>query len=129
VSGAALRIDAGRRSELRAGSVRLIRLPLQQNGLPQEAIVLLDAAGMLRAYVNRCQHLPIPLDGGSGRFLTADGKFLQCGTHGAIYRLEDGVCVEGPCDGRALEALELELAGDAIVLLFDPLPVPGTSRS
>ena len=120
MSGAWLRIDAGCRSQLRAGRVRLIQLPPQPNGLPQEAIVLLDAAGMLRAYVNRCQHLPIPLDGGSGRFLTDDGNFLLCGTHGARYRLEDGLCVEGPCGGRALEALELELQGDAIVLLFDP---------
>jgi nitrite reductase/ring-hydroxylating ferredoxin subunit len=119
VSGTGLRIDAGRRSELRAGSVRLIRLPPQLNGLPQEAIVLLDAAGTLRAYINRCQHLPIPLDGGSGRFLTDDGKFLSCGTHGARYRLEDGLCVEGPCGGRALEPLEIELDGDAIALLFD----------
>jgi nitrite reductase/ring-hydroxylating ferredoxin subunit len=118
VSGAALRIDAGRRSELRSGIVRLIQLPPQPNGLPQEAIVLLDAAGMLRAYVNRCQHLPIPLDGGSGRFLTDDGRFLQCGTHGARYRLEDGMCVDGPCGGRALESLEFEVQGDAIVLIF-----------
>lgn len=125
MSGAALRIDAGRRSELRPASVRLIRLPPQPNGLPQEAIVLLDEAGTLRAYVNRCQHLPIPLDGGSGRFLTDDGKFLSCGTHGARYRLEDGLCVEGPCGGRALEVLEVELEGDAIVLLFEL----GVSRS
>jgi nitrite reductase/ring-hydroxylating ferredoxin subunit len=99
--------------------VRLVQLPPQENGLPQEAIVLLDGGGMLRAYVNRCQHLPIPLDGGSGRFLSDDGNFLMCGTHGARYRREDGLCVEGPCGGRALEALELELQGDAIVLLFD----------
>jgi nitrite reductase/ring-hydroxylating ferredoxin subunit len=120
VSRAALRIDGGRVSELRAGRVRLIRLPTQPNGLPQEAILLLDHAGILRAYVNRCQHLPIPLDGGSGRFLTDDGNFLQCGTHGARYRLEDGLCVEGPCGGQALEALELELEGDGIVVLFVP---------
>jgi len=119
VSGAALRIDAGRVSELGAGRVRVIRLPTQPNGLPLEAIVLQDQAGILRAYVNRCQHLPIPLDGGSGRFLTGDGNFLQCGTHGALYRLEDGLCVEGPCGGQALEVLQLELEGDWIVLLYD----------
>lgn len=113
-----LRIAAGSRSALRPGHVRVVVLPRQPNGLPQEAIVLLDEDGGLRAFLNRCQHLPIPLDGASGKFYGADPTLLVCGTHGARYRANDGGCVDGPCGGRGLHPLSVELDGDAIAILW-----------
>jgi nitrite reductase/ring-hydroxylating ferredoxin subunit len=112
-----LRIAAGRASELTPGAVRVVQLP-PEGRIPREALVVRDASGVLRAYLNRCQHLPIPLDGGSRRFLARDGAHLQCGTHGARYRLSDGHCIEGPCLGRSLIALELEQSGDDLTLLL-----------
>jgi nitrite reductase/ring-hydroxylating ferredoxin subunit len=114
-----LRIPACRRSELAQGQACVVALPTQANGLPQEAIVVVDQRGAVRAYINRCQHLPIPLDGGSRQFFTEDGRFLICGTHGALYRIDDGICVAGPCDGRALEALALEFEADAVFVVFE----------
>ena len=77
-------------------------------GEPRAALVLLDETGAVRAYVNRCKHLPIPLDGGSGAFFDASGAHLECGTHGARFRLADGYCVSGPCEGSSLDALVVE---------------------
>jgi nitrite reductase/ring-hydroxylating ferredoxin subunit len=118
VSDAALlRIAAGRGSDLAAGAVRVVKLP-PAGRIPREALIVRDRDGSLRAYVNLCQHLPIPLDGGSRRFLTRDGEHLQCGTHGARYRLSDGHCIDGPCQGRSLIALELEQSGDNLTVLL-----------
>jgi nitrite reductase/ring-hydroxylating ferredoxin subunit len=102
--------------ELSPGEVRAVPLPRGPGGIPREALVLRDHGGELRAYLNRCQHLPIPIDGGSRRYLCDDGQFLLCGTHGAKYRLEDGFCVAGPCSGTSLQPLKLERRGDRVVL-------------
>jgi nitrite reductase/ring-hydroxylating ferredoxin subunit len=111
-----VRVAAGERT-LAPGEVRVVRLPRGPDGLPREALLLRDQVGVLRAYLNRCRHLPIPIDGGSRRFLTADGQHLLCGTHGARYRLEDGHCVQGPCMGLSLHALDVEVDGDALYLV------------
>lgn len=97
--------------------VQVVRLPDDERGRPREALVLLDGARTLRAYLNRCEHLPIPLDGGSRRFLSEDGSHLVCGTHGALYRREDGFCVEGPCAGKSLLALPVRVDEDGWVEL------------
>jgi nitrite reductase/ring-hydroxylating ferredoxin subunit len=116
---AALRIPAGSASDLGRDTVRVVALPKERGRIPREALVLRDRAGVVRAYLNRCQHLPIPLDGGSRRFWSADGEHLLCGTHGAHYRREDGLCVLGPCYGASLIALELERDGDELHIRLD----------
>jgi nitrite reductase/ring-hydroxylating ferredoxin subunit len=47
----------------------------------------------------------LSLDGGSGQFFADDNKHLLCVHHGALYRAEDGTCVDGPCVGQKLVAL------------------------
>lgn len=90
----------------------LVQLPRDKDG-PRTAIVLIDGSGCPRAYVNRCKHIPVPLDAGGGKVLSPFGPFLECRTHGARYRLTDGYCFEGPCEGESLDALEIETGSDA----------------
>lgn len=80
-------------------------LPRDPRGTPQQAVLVRDAQGQVRAYMNRCAHIPIPLDLGSGDFLDPASGQLRCLSHGALYRLEDGHCTHGPCRGERLEAL------------------------
>lgn len=60
------------------------------------------------AYQNLCQHLPITLDLKDNQFFSHDKRFLQCHMHGALYEVESGLCVSGPCHGAKLIALEVE---------------------
>ena len=94
------------RGEL-GSDVRAVALPRGADGRPREALVLLGADGEPRAYLNRCRHLPVPIDGGSKQYLTRGGEYLLCGTHGALYRRDDGVCIAGPCLHLALEKLQV----------------------
>lgn len=103
------RVRVGARSELRPGHALVARIADDHDGTPREAIVILDEAGAIRAFVNRCKHLPIPIDGGSRRFFDDEQRHLMCGTHGALFRRADGYCVEGPCRGRSLDALDVEV--------------------
>lgn len=106
-------------TELRAGEVRTAWIGSDRHGLPREALVLRDHEGQIHAYVNQCKHLPIPIDSGSREFFDADGRHLLCGTHGALFRLDDGMCVHGPCRGLSLERVKAVVERDTVVLLID----------
>jgi nitrite reductase/ring-hydroxylating ferredoxin subunit len=79
-------------------------------------LVVVAAPDGPRAYVNSCPHMQMPLETFPDRFLTADRTLLICSTHGARFRVEDGFCISGPCKGRALEAVAVTLADEAITL-------------
>ena len=95
-----------REEELREGVVRTAGSATTRTA-SYHGSVLRDESGAIVAYRNLCQHLPVPLDGGTGELLSEDGAHLICGTHGATYRLHDGYCVEGPCEGMALQPLHV----------------------
>jgi nitrite reductase/ring-hydroxylating ferredoxin subunit len=118
---APVRVLAGSLAELQAEHLLLVQLEPDVSGRPRQAIVVLDDAGVARAYLNLCRHLPIPLDGGSRQFLF-DGQ-LQCGTHGARYRLRDGLCTSGPCRGASLFALPVEVIAAQVFVRDDPTSV------
>lgn len=96
-------------AELVPGTAQVVALGPDERGIAQQVLVVRDEGDTPRAYLNVCQHLPIPLDGGSGDYFDPSGKELFCGTHGARYRLSDGLCVFGPCKGRKLEAVPVEV--------------------
>ncbi|MCW3838083.1 Rieske (2Fe-2S) protein [Sphingomonas canadensis] len=53
-------------------------------------------------YVDRCAHIALPLAHQLDDYLTPDGRLIRCHWHGALYRIEDGACVGGPCPGTRL---------------------------
>ncbi len=71
-------------------------------------------------YINSCPHLGTPLNWQDDRFISDDSGLIICATHGALFEIEDGACVSGPCAGQALEAVALVLdAGGRVVLIGD----------
>ncbi len=59
-------------------------------------------------YVDRCPHMGPPLAQQLDDYLTADASLIACSWHGALFRIDDGVCVGGPCAGAALTAWPVE---------------------
>ena len=115
----ARRLEVCPRTELTFDVVKTVALPRAAGARPREALVLLGHDGAPRAYLNLCRHLPIPIDGGSKQYLTYGGEYLLCGTHGALYRRDDGVCIAGPCLHLALETLPLIEEDVMLYLLID----------
>lgn len=77
-----------------------------------EAAFAIRHGGKLYAYLNQCPHTGAPLNWSPGQFLDAEGEHLMCSLHGALFRIEDGYCIYGPCAGAALTALDHELCPD-----------------
>lgn len=77
----------------------------------------------LRGYVNRCPHAGHPLNLLPDRFCTPDGSLLLCSSHGALFEKLTGYCVAGPCAGRALTPVPLEVRS-GFVLVADGVDIP-----
>ncbi|AUZ48165.1 Rieske (2Fe-2S) protein [Pseudomonas orientalis] len=61
--------------------------------------------GVAYVYLNRCPHRGIPLEWQPHRFLDSSASLIQCATHGALFLIESGECIAGPCAGQSLTAL------------------------
>lgn len=68
------------------------------------------------AYANACPHAGTPLDWVENQFMTYDKSHILCATHGALFRVEDGRCILGPCEGDALQELPVCIRDGAVVL-------------
>ena len=58
--------------------------------------------GAVHGYVDRCPHAGLPLPQRLDVYLTLDESLIQCSWHGALFRIDDGVCVGGACAGARL---------------------------
>ncbi len=83
-------------------------------GLALFQLFLVRKAGVVRAYVNQCPHARTPLDWQSEDFFNRSKTMLLCGTHGALFRIEDGYCVRGPCPGQSLVSVPIEIVAGEI---------------
>lgn len=73
----------------------------------EDAAFVVRYRGQAFGFRNRCAHVPMELDWVEGSFFDAAGERLVCATHGAAYDPASGVCIEGPCVGRRLQALAI----------------------
>jgi nitrite reductase/ring-hydroxylating ferredoxin subunit len=84
----------------------LSEIEVEIDGEPQSLIVRRHG-DHVRAWLNICPHAGRRLDWAPGRFLVDQGR-LVCAAHGAIFEMEHGECVAGPCRGASLVAVAVE---------------------
>jgi phosphoglycolate phosphatase len=75
--------------------------------------------GEIRGYINECRHQPTELDWNFGHFLDADQTYIVCASHGALYEPLSGICIGGPCRGKALEKVRVVEHDGKIILKDD----------
>ncbi len=94
-------------------------------------IFLVRAGNEVHGYLNRCPHAGHPLDLLPGRFLTADGSLILCSSHGALFEKSTGYCLAGPCAGRSLTPVPLQVRCGFVLLAANlesgPLAAPARS--
>jgi nitrite reductase/ring-hydroxylating ferredoxin subunit len=70
------------------------------------------------AWRNFCPHEPdVPLDPGSGAIVT--DTHLVCHKHGARFERGDGTCTHGPCAGKRLDSVDVEIVDGDVCLADD----------
>jgi nitrite reductase/ring-hydroxylating ferredoxin subunit len=75
-------------------------------------------------YWNRCPHLGTPLEWEEDRFLDPDGALIICSTHGALFEIEGGRCLAGPCKGKHLQAIPFILDKGMVMVEESALRAP-----
>ncbi len=107
-----------RTSDLKPGQSIKFLLPIR--GADEECFVV-DFGGEIHAYVNRCRHVPMPMDWVDNQFVAEEGRYLMCQTHNAYYEPSTGECIAGPPSacGKYLYRVPLKVV-KGIVYAFPP---------
>jgi nitrite reductase/ring-hydroxylating ferredoxin subunit len=81
-----------------------------------ESIFVVHKNGEFFAYLNQCPHTGASLEWQEDQFLDLDKELIQCATHDALFVIDSGVCISGPCSGDTLQSLPLSIVRDEIHL-------------
>ena len=84
-----------------------------------DTIFITQRDGSFCAYQNVCPHLQVELEFLENQFLDQDQEFIQCSTHGALFEVETGLCISGPCQGDTLEKVNIKVHSDGGIYLED----------
>ena len=68
------------------------------------------------AYQNYCRHVGHPLNWAPDSFLTKDRTQIICSSHGAVYEIDSGLCIGGPCLGKELRRVECDVLDGTIIV-------------
>lgn len=85
----------------------------------RDELFVVRSGNAVFVYRNSCPHTGGPLDWVPDQFLSIDSDWIQCATHDALFRIEDGVCVKGPCAGQSLKPVAVEIIGDSVMVDLD----------
>ena len=83
----------------------------------EESLMLIRKEKNVFVYLNTCPHIGTPLDFFPGRFLSKDKDFIICSTHGALFRINDGFCISGPCAKQTLTKVSIEIIEGTVFIL------------
>jgi nitrite reductase/ring-hydroxylating ferredoxin subunit len=71
-------------------------------------LIVIHRKGRLYGYRNECPHMNLPLSNRSKGIFDKDQGHLVCIQHAAVFDIENGRCVKGPCLGMELESVNIE---------------------
>ena len=69
----------------------------------------------VNGFVDRCPHMGVPLARELDAYLSPLSDHIACAWHGALFRVEDGRCVGGPCAGSSLIAWRVTVRNGMLV--------------
>ena len=94
-------------------------------GTNRREIFVIKRGDQAYGYENACPHLGSPLEFDPDRFLNAEGTHIICATHGALFEIDSGYCISGPCAGDNLTTIALTLDADGSLYWQDaPTELP-----
>ncbi|GAB4356843.1 MAG: hypothetical protein Kow0026_16810 [Oricola sp.] len=96
-------------------------------GEGRDTMFIVRRGGRLFAWRNSCPHYDrARMAWRKDEFLNGDRSRIMCAAHGAMFEIETGICTIGPCLGRRLTAVDIEVR-DGEVWITGPY-APGLRR-
>ena len=87
-----------------------------KSGHKTQSIFVVHKNGEFFAYYNQCPHTGANLEWQEDQFLDLDKALIQCATHDALFLIDSGECIAGPCNGEYLQALPIRVVDNEIHL-------------
>jgi nitrite reductase/ring-hydroxylating ferredoxin subunit len=102
-----------------------VAVPVSYHADEREVAILVVRRGAeLRAFLDLCPHVFLPLTWRGRRVLSGDGERLRCSNHGAEFAVADGRGLSGPGSACGLTPVRLRVDPDGTVRVDDrPSPV------
>lgn len=101
----------------------------------QDSLLVVRQGDRLHGYRDLCPHYgDTPMAWRRHAYLNADGTHIVCAAHGALFEIDGGACVRGPCLGQALTPVTLAVNAAGEVHLMgevrdDAIPSPSTENN
>jgi len=89
-----------------------------KQGRTERLIFVVKKDGQVYGYNNKCPHAGINLEWQDDDFLDMDKNHIQCSVHGALFKIENGDCLGGPCNGTGLTQININIDGDGNISLL-----------
>ena len=81
----------------------------------RDRVLLVRKGDDVFGYINNCPHYDrAPLGWKKDEFLNGAKDRITCSAHGALFRIEDGICEIGPCLGLALTPIRITVEGGLV---------------
>lgn len=86
-------------------------------------VIVTRRGDRLFGWLDACPHYTsgTPMAWKADAYLNGEGKHLACHSHGALFDIETGECVLGPCLGQSLRKVELVIGTHGDVFVADRL--------
>ncbi len=92
-------------NQIENGQAKAFELPDK----PGRTFLIVRQGEQAWAYLNMCPHMGIEMEFQKDKFMSFDGSQIQCAMHGALFDISTGFCSWGPCSGRSLNRIEIEI--------------------
>jgi nitrite reductase/ring-hydroxylating ferredoxin subunit len=87
-------------------------------GQGKDSAFLVRKGNRIFAYSNACPHVEnAPLPWRKDEYLNKEKTHIVCSGHGAEFEIENGLCVLGPCIGKKLKTIKVDIAEDGKIFL------------
>lgn len=90
----------------------------------QDTIFLVRFEGQIYGWQNKCPHQPkAPMAWKKNNYMAPSGHYIQCYAHGALFEPQSGVCIQGPCIGKRLKSIGVEIQKDGFLAIKSSLSI------
>lgn len=87
----------------------------QEFNLPDgRRIFVVRKDNLFYGYQNHCPHAGLPLNMTPTDFLDLDKRYIRCVNHMALFEIDSGNCIDGPCFGSQLKKETIVLKDDSL---------------
>jgi len=84
--------------------------------LGMNSFFAVKSEGTITVYHNNCPHLGLPLQCQQDQFLNHDKSLILCSTHGALFEIESGLCIAGPCQNQSLKMADYYIENEHVYI-------------